>query len=72
MMEEKINEATEEKSFAELFGETEVRKDFLNPGQKIEAVIVKITPDWIFLDLGGKSEGYLDRKELADENGIFP
>ncbi|HEX7533755.1 MAG TPA: 30S ribosomal protein S1, partial [Syntrophales bacterium] len=39
------------------------------PGQKIEAVIVKITQDWIFLDLGGKSEGYLDRKELADENG---
>jgi small subunit ribosomal protein S1 len=69
MVEEKNNEATEEKSFAELFGETEVRKDFLNPGQKIEAVIVKITPDWIFLDLGGKSEGYLDRKELADENG---
>ncbi len=66
MVEEKKNE---EKSFAELFGETEVRKDFLEPGQKIEATIVKITQDWIFLDLGGKSEGYLDRKELADENG---
>jgi small subunit ribosomal protein S1 len=59
----------EEKSFAELFEKTEVRKDFLNPGQKIEAAIVKITQDWIFLDLGGKSEGYLDKKELADENG---
>jgi small subunit ribosomal protein S1 len=69
MVEEKKNGSNEEKSFAELFGETEVRKDFLEPGQKIEAVIVKITQDWIFLDLGGKSEGYLDRKELADENG---
>jgi small subunit ribosomal protein S1 len=69
MVEEKKNDSTEEKSFAELFEETEVRKDFLNPGQKIEAAIVKITQDWIFLDLGGKSEGYLDRKELADENG---
>ncbi len=69
MVEEKKNDSSEEKSFAELFEETEVRKDFLNPGQKIEAAIVKITQDWIFLDLGGKSEGYLDRKELADENG---
>ncbi|MGZ6231090.1 MAG: 30S ribosomal protein S1, partial [Syntrophales bacterium] len=69
MVEEKKNGSNEEKSFAELFGETEVRKDFLEPGQKIKAVIVKITQDWIFLDLGGKSEGYLDRKELADENG---
>ncbi|MGA2331446.1 MAG: 30S ribosomal protein S1 [Syntrophales bacterium] len=69
MVEEKKIESNEEKSFAELFEETEVRKDFLEPGQKIEATIVKITQDWIFLDLGGKSEGYLDRKELADENG---
>ena len=65
----KKKRTNEEKSFAELFEETEVRKDFLEPGQKIEAIIVKITQDWIFLDLGGKSEGYLDRKELADENG---
>ena len=69
MVEEKKNDSNEEKTFAELFEQTQVRKDFLKPGQKIEATIVKITQDWIFLDLGGKSEGYLDRKELADENG---
>jgi len=69
MVEEKKNDSNEEKSFAELFEKTQVRKDFLKPGQKIEAIIVKITNDWIFLDLGGKSEGYLDRKELVDENG---
>jgi len=69
MAEERMNEPNEEKSFAELFEKTEMRKDFLEPGQKIKATIVKITQDWIFLDLGGKSEGYLDRKELTDENG---
>lgn len=69
MVEEIKNDSNEEKSFAELFEKTHVRKDFLKPGQKIEATIVKITQEWIFLDLGGKSEGYLDRKELADENG---
>jgi small subunit ribosomal protein S1 len=69
MVEEKKNESNEEESFEELFEKTKVRRDFLKPGQKIEATIVKITPDWIFLDLGGKSEGYLDRKELTDEEG---
>lgn len=68
-MTEKINEPIEEKSFAELFAETQLRKDFLIPGQKVEAVIVKITSDWIFLDLGGKSEGYLNKAELVDNDG---
>jgi len=64
-----MTEDNEEQSFAELFAQSPVRQDFLKPGQKVEAKIVKITGDWIFLDLGGKSEGYLDRKELADEEG---
>jgi small subunit ribosomal protein S1 len=68
MTDEKINESNE-KSFAELFENSSVRKDFLTPGQKVEGDIVKITAEWIFLDLGGKSEGYLDRKELTDEKG---
>jgi small subunit ribosomal protein S1 len=70
MVEEK-NESNEEMSFAELFEKTEVRRDFLEPGQKIEATIVKISPEWIFLDLGGKNEGYLDRKEFIDEEGVL-
>lgn len=69
MVEEKKNESHEEESFEKLFEKTRLRSDFLKPGQKIEATIVKITKDWIFLDLGGKSEGYLDKKELADEEG---
>jgi len=69
MVEDRKNEPNEEMSFAELFDKTKVRRDFLTPGEKIEATIVKITQDWIFLDLGGKSEGYMDRKELADEEG---
>ena len=70
MVEEK-NESNEEMSFAELFEKTQVRRDFLEPGQKIEATIVKITQEWIFLDLGGKNEGYLDRKEFIDEEGVL-
>ena len=38
-------------------------------GEMIETKIVAITNDTIFLDLGLKSEGFLDKAELADENG---
>ncbi len=41
----------------------------MEPGQKIEADIVKISPEWAFLQVGGKGEGYLDRKELVDAEG---
>ncbi|MCX5903945.1 MAG: S1 RNA-binding domain-containing protein [Proteobacteria bacterium] len=62
-------EETGDKSFAELFEQSFKKPTHLEPGQKVEAVIVKITDEWVFLDLGDKSEGCLDRKELLDANG---
>jgi len=41
----------------------------LEPGQKVDAAVVKITADWVFLDIGQKAEGVLDRKELLDDEG---
>lgn len=41
----------------------------LEIGQQIETQIVAITDTTIFLDLNEKSEGVLDKAELADENG---
>src|SRR5574337_1041359 len=58
-----------EESFAEMFEKSFKKQGRLEPGQMVEAAIVKITPEWIFLDLGGKGEGYLDKKELMDESG---
>jgi small subunit ribosomal protein S1 len=66
---ERIDEMAEEESFAELFQESFVKPVRFSPGQKVKARIVKISSEWIFIDLGGKSEGYLDRKELLDEEG---
>ena len=66
---ERADEVTEEESFAELLQESFVKPVRFSPGQKVEAKIVKISAEWIFLDLGGKSEGYLERKELLDEEG---
>ncbi len=66
---EKLDEMREEESFAELLEGSLVKSVQFNAGQKVEARIVKISAEWIFLDLGGKSEGYLDRKELLDDEG---
>ncbi len=44
-------------------------KTLYEAGQQIETKIVAISNDTIFLDLGLKSEGILDKAELADENG---
>ncbi len=63
--------ANSEESFAELFEKSFKRQGRLEPGQMVEAMIVKISADWIFLDLGGKGEGYLDRKEMIDEAGTL-
>lgn len=58
-----------EESFAEMLEKTYTEPVRLEPGQKIETTIVKITAEWAFLAVGGKGEGYLDRKELEDANG---
>lgn len=59
----------ETKSFAEMLDETYSTPKRFSVGEKVEATIVKISPEWIFIDLGAKSEGYLDRNELTDEAG---
>ncbi|PKN76295.1 MAG: 30S ribosomal protein S1 [Deltaproteobacteria bacterium HGW-Deltaproteobacteria-10] len=59
----------ETKSFAQMLDESYSTPKHFSVGEKVEAVIVKISPEWIFLDLGAKSEGYVDRKEFIDDNG---
>jgi len=44
-------------------------KHLFEPGQQIESKIVAISNDTVFIDLGLKSEGVIDKKELSDENG---
>ncbi|MBW6484994.1 MAG: 30S ribosomal protein S1 [Syntrophobacterales bacterium] len=58
-----------EKSFAELFNESGAIQGRFAPGERVDAVVVKITPEWVFIDIGGKNEGYLDIKEFLDADG---
>ena len=62
-------EPNEEGSFAEMLEQSMVGKTQLEPGQKIDATILQIGEEWIFLDVGQKGEGVLDRKELLDNEG---
>ncbi len=57
------------KTFAEMFEESYATPKRFSVGEKVEATIVKISPEWVFVDLGAKSEGYIDRKEFLDEAG---
>jgi small subunit ribosomal protein S1 len=61
--------ANNEESFADMFEKSFKKQGRLEPGQMVEAQVVKISKEWIFLDLGGKGEGYLDKKEMMDEAG---
>ncbi|MBP7766732.1 MAG: 30S ribosomal protein S1 [Smithellaceae bacterium] len=57
------------KTFAEMFEESYATPKHFSVGEKVEATIVKISPEWVFVDLGAKSEGYIDKKEFLDEAG---
>ena len=64
------NEKEQEVSFAELFEahpETPRRK--FSPGDAVSGTVVKITKDTIFVDLGGKSEGFVETQEFMDKEG---
>ncbi|MDA8242848.1 MAG: 30S ribosomal protein S1 [Elusimicrobia bacterium] len=58
-----------EENFAELFEKSYKEPSRMEPGQKVEAPIVKITPEWVLIEVGGKGEGYIPADELKDANG---
>lgn len=60
-------------SFAELFERSSQQKSgWLEPGQKLTVRVLKISPEWVFVDCGQKGEGIIDRKELLDLDGNLP
>jgi len=63
-------EMDENTSFAELFeAHSETPRKGFFPGDTVSGVVVKITRDTVFVDLGGKSEGVARTEEFLDQNG---
>lgn len=60
-------------NFAELLAqhdvEHEAEKNQLRTGQKISGKVIAISGDGVFVDLGGKQDGVLDRSEILDNEG---
>jgi small subunit ribosomal protein S1 len=59
----------QEESFAELFEKDSKIPSRVEPGQKITSAIVSISGDFVYVSLGGKSEGVIDIAEFKDEEG---
>jgi len=58
-----------EESFADLFAASQSGSGRLKPGEQIKAKVLHVSGEWIFLDIGQKGEGVLDKKELTDPEG---
>ena len=61
----------EDESFGEMFERSFVAPTRYEPGRKVSARVVKVTQEWVFLDLGRKGEGVLAAKELLDDAGTL-
>ena len=55
--------------FAKMLEESLSTRGRLKPGQQVTTRVIKISSEWIFIEVGGKGEGVMDRRELLDENG---
>ncbi len=58
-----------EENFAELLEESLIGAVALSPGQQVEATVLQIGRQCIFLDVGQKGEGILDLREAQNEEG---
>lgn len=67
---DEINEEESgEENFAEMLEQSLIGAVELKPGQQVAATVLQIGQQWVFLDVGQKGEGILDRKEVQDEEG---
>lgn len=58
-----------DETFADLFHDKPTSRKSLQPGNRVEATVVGISGDNIFLDVGQKSEGVLSAAELRNQEG---
>ncbi len=64
-----LEEESGEESFAEMFAASQAKSGRLKPGSQVQARVLHVSGEWVFLDIGQKGEGVLDRRELTDGEG---
>jgi small subunit ribosomal protein S1 len=61
---------SEEESFAELFASSpQILNRGFRPGDTVSGVVIKISKDTVFVDLGSKSEGIAEVEQFRDQDG---
>jgi small subunit ribosomal protein S1 len=71
-MEEQQDDRTQsapEQSFEEMLAQSLAGSPRLEAGEKVQATVLKVGAEWVFLDVGQKGEGVLDVKEVLDADG---
>lgn len=66
---EDLTKSANGENFAEMLAQHSTQSEKLQPGQKIEGVIIDIAGDDVFVDVGAKQDGVLDYKEVLDKDG---
>jgi len=57
-----FTETESEENFEQLLNQSIGEPVHFNPGEKVEAVIVQITTECVFIDVGGKSDGCCNKR----------
>ena len=70
MADDQNKDSVEEEDFAAMFEAAEAQqKPSFETGDQVEATVVSLSGDTVFLDLGTRSEALLNREEVLDEDG---
>src|SRR5438477_12687048 len=63
-----MSEPSSEEDFAAMFAQHEARRA-LEIGQMVKGRVIQVSDEHVFVDVGGKGEAWIDRAELADDEG---
>ncbi|MCX8027063.1 MAG: S1 RNA-binding domain-containing protein [Thermodesulfovibrionales bacterium] len=61
-----VNDETQE--FSRLLEESLRSQTYFDRGQKVTVSVIRVTPEYVFVDIGGKREGVIKTSEFYDEN----
>jgi small subunit ribosomal protein S1 len=62
-------EVESEENFEQLLNMSGFEPGYFHPGERIEARVIKITKEWVFIEAGAKSEGAIGINEFLDDEG---
>src|SRR5437763_10306891 len=63
-----MSESSSEEDFAAMFAQHEARHT-VERGQVVKGRVIQISDEYVFVDVGGKGEAWIDRAELTDDQG---